>query len=388
MGLSHRYLSVKQLAALDRYKYSAVDTNPLSVFVMHPFWNFLTTLLPTWVAPNLLTFLGFLLLVINYLLLAYFDIDFSASAPGQKHIPAWVWVAAGILNFTAYTLDGVDGKQARRTVSSTPLGELFDHGLDSWACCLFVATVYSVFSRAGEKGVPPGVLLVLLYIVLATFTLSHFEKYNTGILFLPWGYDVCQLTISVVFVITAYLGVETWHQDLPFGILYRDVFITMIVGCFALFTVPQSLHNIYKASCAGTLKHASVLEATRPLFSPVMLIALSSVWFLLSPEDVGRTHLRLFLWTVGTVFSNIACQLIVSQMSSTRCQMLNMLLPPLALLTLASCNGWLGHAEPTTFILYAMIVTVLHLHYGICVVWQLSRHFNIRTFSLQKPNSH
>ncbi|CAF4381810.1 unnamed protein product, partial [Rotaria magnacalcarata] len=30
-------------------------------------------------------------------------------------------------------VDGMDGKQARRTKSSSALGELFDHGVDSWA---------------------------------------------------------------------------------------------------------------------------------------------------------------------------------------------------------------------------------------------------------------
>ena len=33
-----------------------------------------------------------------------------------------------ILLFLSHTLDGIDGKQARRTQSSNPLGELFDHG--------------------------------------------------------------------------------------------------------------------------------------------------------------------------------------------------------------------------------------------------------------------
>lgn len=33
--------------------------------------------------------------------------------------------------FLYQTLDAIDGKQARRTGSSTPLGELFDHGCDS-----------------------------------------------------------------------------------------------------------------------------------------------------------------------------------------------------------------------------------------------------------------
>lgn len=88
--------------------------------------------------------------------------------------------------------DGVDGKQARRTNSSTPLGELFDHGLDSWACVYFVVTVYSTFGR-GSTGVSVFVLYLLLWVVLFSFILSHWEKYNTGILFLPWGYDISQV---------------------------------------------------------------------------------------------------------------------------------------------------------------------------------------------------
>lgn len=86
----------------------------------------------------------------------------------------------------------MDGKQARRTNSSTPLGELFDHGLDSWSCVYFVVTVYSIFGR-GPSGVSVFVLYLLLWVVLFSFILSHWEKYNTGILFLPWGYDVSQV---------------------------------------------------------------------------------------------------------------------------------------------------------------------------------------------------
>lgn len=94
--------------------------------------------------------------------------------------------------FLLLCTDGVDGKQARRTNSSTPLGELFDHGLDSWACIFFVATVYSIFGRL-ESGVGVATLYYILWVVLFSFILSHWEKYNTGILFLPWGYDISQV---------------------------------------------------------------------------------------------------------------------------------------------------------------------------------------------------
>lgn len=164
--------------------------------------------------------------------------------------------------------DGVDGKQARRTNSSTPLGELFDHGLDSWACIYFVVTVYSIFGR-GDTGVSVLVLYLLLWVVLFSFILSHWEKYNTGILFLPWGYDLSQVvspafpalrffqqcflishlkrpfflffqTISLVYLVTAVVGVEAWYKPVVFNILYRDFFTTMIVGKILVYMMWSS----------------------------------------------------------------------------------------------------------------------------------------------------
>lgn len=56
----------------------------------------------------------------------------------------------------------------------------------------FVVTVYSTFGQ-GPNGVTVFVLYLLLWVVLFSFILSHWEKYNTGILFLPWGYDISQV---------------------------------------------------------------------------------------------------------------------------------------------------------------------------------------------------
>ena len=95
-------------------------------------------------------------------------------------------------NNCSFLLDGIDGKQARRTNSSTPLGELFDHGLDSWTSLFIPTVLYSVFGRV-EHTISPIRLYFCLLNLLFTFLSSHWEKYNTGILFLPWGYDVSQL---------------------------------------------------------------------------------------------------------------------------------------------------------------------------------------------------
>lgn len=100
------------------------------------------------------------------------------------------------LLFCQLSTDGTDGKQARRTGTSSPLGELFDHGLDSWASFFLPVACYSVFGR-GEHGVDEfRVYLVLLGVNLC-FLASHWEKYNTRILYLPWGYDVSQIVSMI-----------------------------------------------------------------------------------------------------------------------------------------------------------------------------------------------
>ena len=95
--------------------------------------------------------------------------------------------------------DGIDGKQARRTKTSSPLGELFDHGLDSWAALFIPVAVYGIFGR-GEHGVSAYNVYLLVVGIMVCFVASHWEKYNTGVLFLPWGYDIGQIVSFKYFI--------------------------------------------------------------------------------------------------------------------------------------------------------------------------------------------
>lgn len=83
-------------------------------------------LFPKWVAPNLITFSGGLLLMAILFMLGYYDWDYYTTSNDLglvfPPIPSIVWLLSAIFHFTAHTLDGIDGKQARRTGSSTPLG--------------------------------------------------------------------------------------------------------------------------------------------------------------------------------------------------------------------------------------------------------------------------
>lgn len=380
------YLSSEVLAGFDKYKYSAVDTSPVSKYITHPFWNWVVEFVPKWVAPNLLTLTGFCQLLVNFALLTYYDPHFFAASrdyPEAPPIPNWVWLVCAFNNFMSHTLDGIDGKQARRTGSSSPLGELFDHGLDSWATLFLPVALYSIFGR-GEYGV--GVFRVYFIVtgVMLCFILSHWEKYNTKILFLPWGYDLSQLAMTGVYLLTFVGGHDLWKFKFPVIDMYCSevIEIVMYVGFFIL-TFPATFWNIYKSYRDGTGKLYGPWEMLRPLVSTFLLFSLMVVWAQVSSCQVMELQPRLFYWTTGTAFSNIACWLIISQMSDTRCELINWLILPLAAIVTASSLLSLGQLEVYLLWAYCCLVTGAHLHFGIHVVQEMCDHFKISALTIK-----
>jgi ethanolaminephosphotransferase len=73
------------------------------------------------------------------------------------------------------TLDSIDGKQARRSKSSSPLGQLLDHGGDSIAVVFIILTVcYAVKA-------PPLQILLGATSIQAMILIVNWIEYNKGI---------------------------------------------------------------------------------------------------------------------------------------------------------------------------------------------------------------
>lgn len=64
----------------------------------------------------------------------------------------------------------------------------------------------------------------------------------------------------------------------------------------------------------------------------------------------------------------LQCWLIISQMSDTRCELINWLILPLAAIVMASSLLSLGQLEVYLLWAYCCLVTGAHLHFGIHVV--------------------
>jgi ethanolaminephosphotransferase len=154
-----------------------------------------------WVAPNLVTLSGTVVMLVTCALVLYHGgLDLKGDLPG------WVCVVEAIGIFLYSTLDAMDGKQARRTRTSSPLGQLFDHGIavSVTACCeCSDASRGHALTRAGgcQHGgagcdalavplllLPMATLLhlgggwhtkLLLCTVLVPFLLAQWEEYHT-----------------------------------------------------------------------------------------------------------------------------------------------------------------------------------------------------------------
>ena len=112
-----KYLTQSGLHFIANHQYRPSDYTYLDNR-LNPFWTYLTECLPLWLAPNMVTTLGGLHCGLAYGILWYYCPDFDTTPP------SWVIMLASYCSFAYYTLDCMDGKQARRTGSSSPLGQL------------------------------------------------------------------------------------------------------------------------------------------------------------------------------------------------------------------------------------------------------------------------
>jgi len=148
-------LTEKEKDTLSQYKYSITD-NSISTKYLKNFWNQLQTYFPNYVAPNVISITG-LLVVLYACNLCY---QYYALYPTSVGL-------CTILSILIYiNLDAVDGIHARRTKNTSQLGELIDHGCDA-IVTIFVGLI------AGKILTDEISLWYLVHSLVLGFQLSH-----------------------------------------------------------------------------------------------------------------------------------------------------------------------------------------------------------------------
>jgi len=217
--------------ATKRYTFDVKNDSLSEHYILNPFWNWIqVNIFPRWIAPNLLTFLGFMCAFLGFVIVIL-DV-----------IPPVSMIVCAVLFFLYQTLDGTDGKQARATRTSSQLGEIFDHGVDAIAVTL-VSYTLAVCCLWG----PDNPWTEYIYIsIWCAFHTAHWEHFHTGTFYM--GYlSACDGQNLVIFmlIITNFVGSHIWT-------VLKVPFLDISFSDFLLY-------NIFWNSSLGTLRN---LQAT------------------------------------------------------------------------------------------------------------------------------
>ncbi|ORX66355.1 hypothetical protein DL89DRAFT_295598 [Linderina pennispora] len=300
-------------------------------------------------APNLITLTGLSFEIFDVFLLLLLMPDLAG--PG----PWWLYFAFGIGMWLYSTFDNVDGKQARRTGTSSPLGELFDHGCDALE-----------LHDCGD--------LTIIFLTTSTFFLSTWEEYHTGVLYL--GY-INGPTEVLTFAVFACFASGIWG---PWDLAFMDaaLFVTVLAAVFGHYGV--CCWNVYKACKEQNRSFAATLPQ---LLQYVAYATSCYVWLTTSVSIFHNNHLVLFLVTSGIVFGRIVSKIILAHLTEMPFPSYTVQMVPLVVGAALSFFGLFSARTELLFLVISFLfVTVAYFHWALVVIERFCEFLGINCLTI------
>ncbi|XP_066992923.2 cholinephosphotransferase 1 isoform X2 [Anabrus simplex] len=366
-----RLLSSGQLKRLSEHRYSCTSVSLLDP-LLQPWWNWLVSKLPLWLAPNLITVSGLIVNILTTLILVWYSPD------AKEEAPRWACFICALGLFVYQSLDAIDGKQARRTGTSTPLGELFDHGCDS------ISTVFVALSAciAVQLGFYPSWMFFQCFCAMTLFYCAHWQTYVSGTLrFGKVDVTEAQFTIIFIHLVSAAFGPSIWMTKIP----WTEGRLCHIV-CLAFFT---GYMQVFMAFClafekGGVGKNGSTVAGTSVL-SPVIPFSLvvvpAFIIYRKSIEHVYENHPALYILAFGMVAAKVTNRLVVAHMSKNEMEYLDSALIGPAMLFL---NQYFNFFIQEYIVLWLCLIwaTFDLIRYSSQVCLEICEHLKIQLFRI------
>ena len=205
----HVGASRARCAQVHSYAYTSPTPSMFETLFLERWWTYVVERwIPLWVAPNALTCGGLALVACAYGLL-------WMTSPGLAHdAPGVVYALVAFLMFSYQTLDGCDGKQARRTRSGSPLGEVVDHGCDAACTCVYGIILCDIVGIGYDASALNRAICVgVLTMGRVFFAVDTVSSTYTGRLPVNW-FDVqeMQICLQVFMVVIAFTGIEFMYD--------------------------------------------------------------------------------------------------------------------------------------------------------------------------------
>ncbi|XP_022083677.1 cholinephosphotransferase 1-like [Acanthaster planci] len=363
-------LSQGQLKRLKEHKYSAEGTSLFDA-PMQVFWRWLIEQIPKTIAPNTITMAGLALNILGAVILMMFSPTATEPAPG------WAYITAALTLFIYQALDAIDGKQARRTQTSTPMGELFDHGCDS-VSIVFVSLAFGISVQLGEW---PELLFLSTVLSIIMFYTAHWQTYVSGTLhFGMFDVTESQLTLIVIFSLSAFFGPQIW----AFKVLGVELKVAVFAAGIVLALI--SFVNYFRVILGGggkgkdgsTVADTSVIA---PALHIGFVILLAVIIKQKSRTGLYDNQPCIYLLTFGLVASKITNKLVVAHMTKSAMDLLDTVFIGPGLLFL---NQYFDTPLPEHLLLWIALIYCMAdlVRYAILVCLQISVNLGIYCFDI------
>lgn len=368
-----RILNAAQLKRLSEHKYSCTSASVLDAW-LQPWWCWLVSKTPLWLAPNLITILGLIVNIVTTLILVWYSPD------ARQDPPRWACALCALGVFVYQSLDAIDGKQARRTASQSPLGELFDHGCDSIST-VFIALGACIAVKLGEY---PTWMFFQCFCAMTLFYCAHWQAYVTGTLKMG-RIDVTEAQFSIIGIhlISAVLGPDFWSTQLPTIKISVNLISNYVVVLFTLYLVAAYINVIVKG---GVGKNGSTVAGTS-ILSPVIPFSLvvvpAFIIFQKSESHVYENHPALYILAFGMVTAKVTNKLVVAHMTKSEMEYYDWSLLGPAMLFL---NQYFNNALPEYWVLWLCTVWVCGELVRYCgqVCREICDHLDIQLFRIPR----
>ncbi|XP_041783044.1 cholinephosphotransferase 1 isoform X2 [Anopheles merus] len=369
-----KLLHAAQLKKLYDHKYSCTNVSLMDPF-LQPWWCWLVSKVPLWLAPNLITIVGLAINIATTLILI------SYSPTGREEPPRWSSALCGIGLFIYQSLDAIDGKQARRTNSSSPLGELFDHGCDS------ISTVFVALSAciSVQLGYYPRWMFFQCFCAMTLFYCAHWQTYVSGTLrFGRIDVTEAQCTIIGIHMISAIFGPSIWMTKMPLlgGSWNYTVCAIFTFGFVQVFTTfCQSFRAGGVGKNGSTVAGTSVLSPIIPfLFVVVPAYVISQK----STDQIYENHPALYIMAFGMITAKVTNRLVVAHMTKSEMEYLDWgLIGPLCLFLNQYFNSFLPEYYVLWFCLLWCTVDLIRYCGQVCL--EICDYLKIELFRIPYP---
>mmetsp|Transcript_10517 Transcript_10517/g.20199 ORF Transcript_10517/g.20199 Transcript_10517/m.20199 type:complete len:363 (-) Transcript_10517:3607-4695(-) len=359
------FLSKKGLHAMSQTQCKLHSNSYLDDLFNFLIWEPFLRILPVWVAPNLISLFGSTVLTAS----AIHTISFNNSA-FENDPPLWIWPIAASCVFVFEIVDAIDGKQARRTNSASPLGQFFDYGLDT---VFNINAVWILLTHALHLHQSFYAPLLLMMLHLPSF-LASWEEYHCGVLRLTLhnlGVTEFLLVVKAVFLLTYFFGYEIWETEVYNDLKLNHCLIAVVVYVFC-WTIPNNL--------AAVLLIARSFAPIAQLF-PLMLISISLVGFVASPTYSSCACGVLI--ATACVLSLLSSKMFVC---STAKQKFHVLTPELMIYEGLFILTWHYGIEPVPNVIVWIVAAVLgwkSVAFFIDIAGSLAVHLDLRLFRVK-----